>query len=79
MAKQAPFFVPRRSGTTQKQVTTTTTEDNTGGMVSGPEPKLTTAQVQQDDKDNRAFLITLGAITVLILVILYFIYQAAIG
>lgn len=80
MAKQGPFFVPRRSGNTrnqqQQQVTETVTETP---QNEGPEPVLTQAQITQDNKDNRSFMITLGFITVFILVILYFIFQAAIG
>ena len=80
MAKQGPFFVPRRSGNTrnqqQQQVTETVTETP---QNAGPEPVLTQAQITQDNKDNRSFMVTLGFITVFILVILYFIFQAAIG
>ncbi len=80
MAKQGPFFAPRRSGTTrtqQQQVVTETVEES--AVTVGPEPKLTQAQIAQDDKDNRSFMITLGFITLFILIILYFIFNAAVG
>jgi cobalamin biosynthesis Mg chelatase CobN len=83
MAKQGPFFAPRRSGTTrtqqQQQVTEVTETVDQSAVTVGPEPKLTQAQVEQDNKDSRSFMMILGIITLLILVILYFIFNAAVG